>query len=343
MLSDKKVAEFIGRLPGGKARVYLDPDLWDALYATLPHLKAAAGQREMLSYLVDELCRRGYERPKNTRLVDRTALPVLPLWLAKPESAGRAVAREVYIFRSQELAFLNDSKERIKDGRWQRLDAWFLSGGASGASIPARERSLEIFGDEKAIDSMTGSIFFKRGAISPEALRCFHVPEPIPYTITAGSRTMNCLVLENATTYFTFRKWNEISRMYSVVAYGGGNAFSRSWEGLSEIEGQIHQIEYFGDIDGEGLRIPWAVSKSIKKAGLPFRLSRPFYETLLKAGEKSRLSGGRSRWDEAMAEWLADQVGNELAGRIVGVIRQGRRIPQEYCTAEMLHLEFKAL
>lgn len=324
------------RLPKGKARVRLEPDLWNAMFAILPHIKSEPGQREMLSYLIDQLCRRGYARPRSPRLVDRTALPLLPRWLTAPTSIESGDTREVHIFRSEELAFLNDSKERIKDVRWKEIDAWFLSVGGRAAVIPARERSLEIFGDEKSLDGMMNSVFFKKGGISLQTLRCFHVPEPIPYSIMTGSRTMDCLVIENATTYFTLRKWNEISCEYYALAYGGGNAFSRSWEGLTELKGQIAQFEYFGDVDGEGLRIPWAVSKCLERVRMPFRLSRRFYQMLIDIGENSRLDGGRFRWDETMVEWLTDQLGKELAGRIVKVVRAGRRIPQEYCTMESL-------
>lgn len=337
MLSQKMVAEFVKRLPRGKARIYLEPDLWNAFFEALPHMKAAPGQREILSYLVDQLCLQGFERPRDKRRVDRTALPVLPLWLCMPRGDKNTVSKEVYIYRSEELAFLNDSRSRIRDDRWKRIDEWFLSGKASALLIPMRERSLEMFGDEKGLDGMTKSPFFRKGNISLETLRCFHVPEPIPYSIQTDSRSRACLVIENATTYFTFRKWNEVSGEYRAIAYGGGNAFSCSWEGLTELKGQVEEIEYFGDIDGEGLRIPWAVSKSIKQTGFPFRLSSRFYQMLLELGTDNRLPGAnRHQPNKTMTEWVTAQLGLELAGRIIRVIEDSRRIPQEHCTLERL-------
>lgn len=337
MLSQKMVEGFVKRLPRGKARVYLEPDLWNAFFETLPHMKAAPGQRETLSYLVDQLCLQGFERPRDKRRVDRTALPVLPLWLYTPKGDKNAISKEVYIYRSEELAFLNDVRNRIRDDRWKRIDGWFLSGKASAFFIPMRERSLEILGDEKGLDAMTNSPFFRKGKISLATLRCFRVPEPIPYSVKADSRSRSCLVIENATTYFTFRKWNEAAREYRAVAYGGGNAFSCSWEGLIELSGQVEEIEYFGDIDGEGLRIPWAVSKYIEQTGLPFRLSPRFYEMLLELGAGNRLPGaGRHQPNKTMIEWVTAQLGLELAGRIIRVIGDNRRIPQEHCTLERL-------
>ena len=45
--------------------------------------------------------------------------------------------------------------------------------------VPIKERSLEIFGDEKRLDALRNTVLFDDGRLTLEHLRCFAVAEPM--------------------------------------------------------------------------------------------------------------------------------------------------------------------
>lgn len=190
------------------------------------------------------------------------------------------------VFQSEELAFLNNYRERLRDPRWKMIDSWLLNGGRSVLWTRIKERSLEIFNDEKALDDMrTKNCFFKEGYICVDTLRCSHAPGgvPIPFAIITDSDSNTCIVIENSDTYSTMCQWNLTAKVFRAVAYGGGNAFSSSWEGLATLkEGfGVERFEYFGDVDEDGFNIPYRTGLKMKEQGLHLSLSKDFYALLL--------------------------------------------------------------
>lgn len=63
------------------------------------------------------------------------------------------------------------------------------------ALVPAKERSLEIFGDEKRLDQMCKAGMLM-GKLPLSALGCFQVAAPLPYRL-ADARGKPALVVEN--------------------------------------------------------------------------------------------------------------------------------------------------
>ena len=60
-----------------------------------------------------------------------------------------------------------------------KLQEFFAHGGRAKEFIPIKERSLEIFGDEKRLDALRTTILFSEGRLTLEQLCCFAVAEPL--------------------------------------------------------------------------------------------------------------------------------------------------------------------
>lgn len=78
------------------------------------------------------------------------------------------------------------------------------------------------------------------------------------------------LVVKNATTWDSYRRWNQANNCFSGVAYGRGNRFIDSVLRIEEILAQLggmRPVLYFGDIDPAGLRIPQLAGTRTVAAG----------------------------------------------------------------------------
>src|SRR5262249_226893 len=144
-----------------------------------------------------------------------------------------------------------------------RIQQFFARGGRELPLVPIKERSLDIFGDEKRLDQLArGSALFGEGRLTAESLRCFVVPEPLPWT-AGPDRTKPLLVIENAATWHSYCRWNSDRKLFSAVVYGCGNRFVDGAPSLKEIFAALggpRRVLYFGDLDPQGLLIPQEAS-----------------------------------------------------------------------------------
>lgn len=117
------------------------------------------------------------------------------------------------------------------------INGFLKTAHGTSTTVPSRERSLQIFGDEKRLDTLTdtqGRLF--GGRLTLADLQCSRIPLPLPYQspdVPAAGRPM--LILENHHSYWSFCTWNRQSRQYAAIAYGSGNAFGTSVEHLDLI------------------------------------------------------------------------------------------------------------
>jgi hypothetical protein len=185
--------------------------------------------------------------------------------------------------------------------------------------LPHRERALEIYGDEKALDRYVRTGLFG-GRITLETLDCFYCPEPLPFrpfslepTETTGNPL---LVVENSATYWSCCRANDTLRRYAAVVYGQGFAAcaaERANDGLTEIQDQVcaDGIHYFGDLDPAGIAIPARINRYRSEKGLPTLLAeRLLYKALLEKNQSSPYDRSQeSDHDPAQArEWLGQDL-----------------------------------
>ena len=327
---------FIDALSTGRTSL---AEMWQVIsnVMTLPH----GGQREALKTVLDELRENGLvEFPKSDKLWDKSALPHLPTWVNKLQlkKQVRDVAKVIW---SPELAFLAEQVIR-QDSPWVEVDAWLKKcRGKKLALKPIRERSLDIFGDEKALDRVVGLTPFKLGQINLGTLGCFYVPEPIPWKPgPPGSRSFSGLCVENATTFDTLCRFNSEAGYWAFVAYGRGNNFISMTDGLvSVIKEYGHdRVLYFGDADRAGIEIATRGAKQLLELGIALELDHRLYNLLVEFGRVAPSKTGGEVSEDA-ARLLAEAELSSLSDMFIHY----QRIAQEWAGLETLNTTFMNL
>jgi len=220
------------------------------------------------------------------------------------------------------------------------LNRWLRDHGSPSVRVPSRERSLQIFADEKKLDRISdpdGRLF--NGLLSLDDLGCFTVPLPLPYEIppsTVPGRPL--LVLENHHSYWSFCQWNRGSHAYAAIAYGSGDAFRSAARHLDRIRehARADELRYFGDIDPKGLAIGCDVDQARQALGLtPLRPASSYYRDLLRQGIPRPLAPKAIEAMPAQRQ-LINWLGQDLSTEIQDLFDHGKWLPQEALGLEQL-------
>jgi hypothetical protein len=234
-----------------------------------------------------------------------------------------------------ELAFLPTARVSVARDDLLKLNAFFAARGIERLNVPIKERSIEIFGDEKRLDALRTTALFADGRLALEQLCCFVVAEPLGWL--RGPRSEGPLiVIENASTWDSYSRWNSAHGSFSAVVYGGGNRFLDSVARLNDIFTEIggpRRVLYFGDLDPQGLRIPQIASRRAQLQGLPAIESDSWsYARLLELGSvKAVPLVEADRLDAGEFVWLGD-----LAAQVQPLLNAGLRIAQEHLGGDYL-------
>lgn len=227
-----------------------------------------------------------------------------------------------------ELAFVRDARLNISFAELRQINAFFVNGGINRPCVPIKERSLEMFGFEKRLDTLANSALFGEGRLSLEQLRCFFVTEPLGWQRGPVSHGP-LLVLENAATWDSFRRWNDAPPKFSAVVYGQGNCFVDRVPFLTEIFRELggpRPVWYFGDLDASGLRIPARASRAAQRLGLPpVEPCLDAYRALLSQAARATPANEDDPIRREDADWLGP-----LAVEAWRILERGRRLAQEW-------------
>ena len=241
-----------------------------------------------------------------------------------------------------ELVFLRNVRVNLSFEELRQLDSFLAGGGRDRISVPIKERSLQIFGDEKRLDVLCGSSLFRDGRLTLEQLRCEIVPEPLAWKRgPAAALDRPVIVLENAATWHSYTRWNGATAQFSAVIYGGGNRFADGICFLSEIFCELggpRPVFYFGDLDAAGLEIPQRAGRRALELGLPgIQPCMWSYGQLLTFTEKAvQTSEGAPPTAESCA-WLG-----EVAMATLLLLADGKRLAQEHIGWELLRTHSSA-
>jgi len=321
---------FCAALPG---RIMIGlGELWRVLNEVSPGLAGGADLRVYLAELLNELEQGGLiALPKGKKSYDYAGTVALPLMIRRLDLQRRRERLGARVW-SPELVFLS-SQALTPDTPWLAVDAWLkATAGQTRSQAPVRERSLEIFGHDKALDDLIKQRPFAEGLISHTTLGCYQVPMPLAARIETDAPPI-ALVVENLATYDSIARANSVRKSYRAVVFGHGNAFATGWEGLMRIriELGILQCRYFGDMDGLGLSIPFRVANA---AGDEFlSLASNLYVALV-AGRIDSWCPDGSRLDTGAEAWARGKL-PELDVEISRVA-SGKRLPQEWLTLSWL-------
>jgi hypothetical protein len=216
------------------------------------------------------------------------------------------------------------------------IKAFLAAGGRERPMVPARERSVEIFGDEKRLDRLRSFQIFAPGRLTLESLRCFDVAPPLTWEPGPSGAPRRLLVIENLHTYDSFRRWNAGTATYAAIAYGQGNQFLKTAGDLPRLaaELRVDHLSYFGDLDRRGLAIA-AGAAALLRPSLDLLPAARWYQLLLARAadylaRRSRAVAPVTPGDEI--DWLPEV----LRAPARDLIARGLRLPQELVGGEAL-------
>lgn len=217
--------------------------------------------------------------------------------------------------------------------RLQQLNAYLFRQTERGkplfpSTLGHRERSLLIFGDEKALDSMPAG-GWKHVPLTLADMGAIRRAPPLPYE-SSGRPDLPALIVENSDVYYRLCHINRTQARWSLVIYGSGNKVSGQAERVSQLleTEQVTQLTYFGDLDVAGLKIAHLLRcKLVDDYGINLQLDEQLYEELI----LNRLAtpGGNAnneRFDfESLCDWMPRFVVKEMKA----LMAVHQRLPQE--------------
>lgn len=272
----------------------------------------------------------------------RTGNPSLPDWVSigTDSKKGSSIIPETYAWHPKVASFID---ELIFS---QRETAYLISEylkqhpskGDFEISIPRRERSLKIFGDEKKLDQLSKKGLLLSGNLSLSDLGCHDVGWPMPHQLPrVPCPGKPFLIIENHHTYDSFCRWNDDVGAYAGIGYGAGDAFSTvETDHIETIISptKASEIHYFGDIDPKGISIPTRVSEArVEKNLLPILPAVHLYQWLLDNGTQRDLS--KKRLPRTTEKWLPEKLDNHIKV----LFSKQKWIPQEALGYEELSCE----
>ena len=235
----------------------------------------------------------------------------------------------------------------------ESLTKWRQRGGALNPAT-CRERSLEIFGDEKALqDKVEGpsglAALLRKVGYTDDVLGIVRSPQTFEvclrrsYVLEGVRDDLPTLVIENRDPWLRVRESLRHDRdvlgcRIGAAVYGAGNVItSNSGEDLIDTLATFAidtaPLLYWGDIDRAGIAIAMSL-----QGGIPDRIS-PFYPayeamlswSLLHTPVPSKDSS--TKLTKQMLEWLdSNSMEPTLAEQYRDVLSRRERIPQECLT-----------
>lgn len=213
----------------------------------------------------------------------------------------------------------------------EAVNSWLNALAGDPPVVPSRKRSVEIFGDEKRLDALVGTSLFADGRLSLELLRA-RVPTPWLHTQQVGTGGV-LLIVENLGTFESLvRALRKDPGRIGLVGFGAGAILPAS---ICSIDGsRVTEIQYFGDLDPTGLRIPINADKVARERGLPaVRPAAGLYEALLQHG---RPEPGQQPVPPKIARALAGWLVPAHRTAVENLLCSGYRLTQEAIEANYL-------
>jgi hypothetical protein len=270
---------------------------------------------------------------------DWRCTPALPLFVTavQARSPRPPALRREHAWHP-DLAFLAAERRLDKPEVWLAIDDWLKRSGDGTDVVSIRERSFEIFRDEKQLDASLGYKFFRTGAITLQRLRCEEVPEPLAARFCRTARLRSALVIENKDTFRSACLINAELRLFAAVIFGEGDAFPKRAPDLLLLseESPFDEVRYFGDIDAAGFDIAARAEQAVLALDrrFAFRPAAGLYHALLAAGTPVGEYGAMT----SAARGFLQRHGLE---RLDGGSLSGQRIPQEALARPALRAALK--
>ncbi|MDZ5455303.1 Wadjet anti-phage system protein JetD domain-containing protein [Azohydromonas lata] len=332
------MSAFLTQLAAWPRRRIVLEELKRLFYTSHPEFQNSPDRGAQLLLALRELQAQGRIALPAAGSWERTGAPPLPRWvlLARDEAPAPAAEDYARVPWVPELGFWTELKPAQLPAA-RALNDFLLRRRASLVRVPVKERSLEIFGDEKRLDALRSGDHLFGGRLSLHTLGAFVVPPPLPYR-PAAAPGRPVLVVENHDSFWSFGEWNQHARRYAAVVYGAGEAFRSSGAALGQVLREVRAsgAEYLGDLDPKGLRIPMEFNRAALPAGPQVAPALPAYRWLLDHGRTRDKAQCADADVDVACRWLDPDLGQRLAA----LWRAGQWIPQEALGYEQLMAGF---
>ncbi|KKN14009.1 hypothetical protein LCGC14_1000480 [marine sediment metagenome] len=227
------------------------------------------------------------ELPKTEENWDHNTLPQLPYWIKVKRSKRKSPPTPWKEFPwRKELLWASKLKNvRIMTFEiLKNLNEYFKNHEKDDIQMPIKERSIQIFGEEKVLDRIVQRKWFKEN-LSLEILNCYKTHEPFPSKTFLGAKKDKVIIIENRDTFDSFCKVNASfeSPYYKHIIYGSGERIKDTILWINNLDPKIKLIEYFGDIDINGFAIPAKVNEILKEnqSSVVIEMATCFYTALV--------------------------------------------------------------
>lgn len=267
---------------------------------------------------------------------DHTALPPLPRFVVvRPASPQRTPAKRIPahgIGWRPQLRWAGTvrdwSPRRLQD--LLAINRW-LETADKLPVVPLRERSVQLFGDEKRLGALLGDVrLFGPDRLSLELLRTRRTSPPFISRALDSSRG-DALIVENWDTFETLSvHWPQAG----TILYGAGAHVTAALPSL--LGDPPTQLRYFGDLDIAGLTIAARATEHAATLGLPpLTPDTELYRLLLEYGTPQPVDRSPPSADSLvrLCSWLDDVDLREAAHLLLA---QGARLAQEQVGVELL-------
>lgn len=228
----------------------------------------------------------------------------------------------------------------------QLLDRYLFSSHADRIPISRKERSFEIFEEEKALDDAVFCRLLERMGLGKQELAFYDTPEYcFNDYIPERKENMTLLICENKDIWFNIRRRmfeNGADTIFDTqidgVVYGCGNQISQKNALTSYTEfmgGARISYIYWGDIDRAGFNIFLSLVKN--NPTLDIAIFTPAYEQMLHcAKDKNIPDSADNRRILGDYEEIYLAFSAEDRAFLESNIEKNKRIPQEIITYENL-------
>ncbi len=335
-MSEKLLCALLDREDKRHKRIRLS-QLWSIFNATFPHLRGRTNAREELAHLLGELQEHEHlVLPRSKKSFETVAKPPLPLWIELPEPRATASLLEEAqrIAWHPELAFVRHLNRLTSPEleSLKRLQHFLTTIDSKTPYLTVRERSLELFGDDKYLETLLGGRLVRRDSVLLELFHCLLVDVPFVYFDTGYGEDL--LIVENKDTYHSACRAAVAlgaKNRFRFFIFGSGHAVLRSIYNVRSLKPSFRRIEYFGDIDLRGLQIPFKLQHVIRRMELGKELSSAtaLYNELYRRAVHLSLDLDGQKATPQQASYLSTFLPPALQQVVIELLLHGGRWPQE--------------
>lgn len=298
---------------------------------------ASIGWRDRLLQVIDHLADEGEITSARTKF-DRSGSPALPEFVTcatqPPTQPKPRPTRPVWHADLAWAAELNDQGALTKAQLTflAAINTWLPQ--RRGLDVPLRERSLEIFGDEKYLEIWVSGPLFAHGRLSLELLQTYLCwPQVERLNLGAGY----WLIVENYTTYHCLALRAAELGFDGQIIWGAGTGVSTRLAALALEPHRPRRIFYFGDIDVPGIRIARSAVTRAQDLGFAAVCAATGLYHLTATHGHAR-EGEKERRHPAVLDWAQNWIGGTTGAAVREVLSLGQRIVQETVGTERLSL-----